>query len=230
MDNKIIEKIKKLLSLSESSNSNEAEVAMLKAQELLAKHKLSLKEVQEYKVVNSKIETKRTNITFTTAKWKGELAGLIADNFGCYCYFKTRGTNSVVFLGREEDVTVSNIVIDYALDFIESVTNRIKYSYKRDGLSTRGVVNDYAMGFIEGLRDKFDQQKSKNQEWGLVLVKDKEVTEKYENIKFNRTLNTDSTFKGNSDAYECGVKDGESFSISDKISEEKSEDRILLQG
>ena len=42
MDEKLIEKIKKLLALSESSNENEAKIAMLKAQELLAKHKLSI--------------------------------------------------------------------------------------------------------------------------------------------------------------------------------------------
>jgi uncharacterized protein YoaH (UPF0181 family) len=35
---KIVEKIQKLLALSESSNENEAKLSMLKAQELLAKH------------------------------------------------------------------------------------------------------------------------------------------------------------------------------------------------
>ena len=47
MDTKVIEKIQKLLALSESSNENEAHAAMLRAQALLAKHKLSLKEVKE---------------------------------------------------------------------------------------------------------------------------------------------------------------------------------------
>lgn len=102
MDNKIIEKIQKLLSLSESSNEHEAEVAMLKAQEFLAKYKLSIKEVKEYKGYNSKIQEKATDITFTKAKWKAQLAGAISDNFGCYHYFRRKGTNIIVFLAERK--------------------------------------------------------------------------------------------------------------------------------
>lgn len=88
MNIKVVDKIQKLLALSESSNEHEAKASMLKAQELLARHKLSLKEVQEYKI--SDIKERRSKITFTRAKWKAQLAGLIADNFGCYHYFRTR--------------------------------------------------------------------------------------------------------------------------------------------
>ena len=56
MDIKVVEKIKKLLALSESSNEHEAKVSLLKAQELLAKHKLSLKEVKEFKIYNNSIK------------------------------------------------------------------------------------------------------------------------------------------------------------------------------
>lgn len=100
----IIEKIKKLLSLSESSNENEAKIAMLKAQELLMKHKLSMREVKEFKVYNSAIKEKASSITFTKAKWKSKLAKLIADNFGCYHYFHSRYSHQIVFFGREEDI------------------------------------------------------------------------------------------------------------------------------
>ena len=43
----IILRIKKLLALSEGSNEYEAKSTMLKAQELLEKHKLSLRQVEE---------------------------------------------------------------------------------------------------------------------------------------------------------------------------------------
>lgn len=120
MDIKLIEKIKKLLALSESSNKHEAESALLKAQELLAKHKLSIKEVKEFKINNSAIKEKISNITFTKAKWKAQLARLIADNFGCYFYFKVRYSKAITFFGREEDITVCNIVLEYAIDCINS--------------------------------------------------------------------------------------------------------------
>lgn len=228
MHTKIIEKIQKLLALSESSNIHEAELAMLKAQELLVKHKLSLKEVKEFKIEDSAIQEKRTNVTFTKAKWKANLASLIADNFGCYLYFKTRGTNTITFLGREEDVTVCNIILEYALDCIDSAVKKLKYQFIREGSSTKGLENDYALGFIKGIKQKFEEQKKANQEWGLVLVKDKEVTEAYNRIKFNRKVNTNINYQGHIEAYEKGVKDGNRFSISDRITQGDTMENLAL--
>lgn len=229
MDTKIIKKIKKLLALSESSNESEAELSLLKAQELLVKHKLSMKEVKEYKEYNSSIKEKLSTITFTKAKWKAKLANVIADNFKCYCYFRTYRTHTIVFFGREEDVTVCNIVLEYAIDFINSAVNRLRYEYRKQGLSTKGLESDYAMGFVVGLNEMFEEQKRKNQEWGLALVKDPEVVESYNNINFRKSININTKLNGNTEAYEQGYKEGESFSISDKIAEGDEEEVALIK-
>ena len=228
MDTKIVEKIKKLLALSESSNKHEAELSILKAQELLAKHKLSLKEVNQFEINNNTIKENITNITFTKAKWKASLARVIAENFSCYLYYKTRFTHTITFFGREEDVLVCNIVLEYAIDCICNVVKRLRYQYKKDGYSTRGLENDYALGFVGGLREKFQEQKKANQEWGLILVKDKEVVESYEKIKFKKSINTGTQYHGHADAYEQGFVDGKKFSISDKITDGKTEDIFAL--
>ncbi len=229
MDTKLIEKIKKLLALSESSNKHEAELSMLKAQELLAKHKLSLKEVREFNIADNAIKENITKISFTKAKWKANLARLIADNFGCELYFKTKYSHTITYLGREEDITVCNIVLEYAIDCIDSAVKRIKYEYVKYGYSTRGLENDYAIGFINGLHEKFEAQKKANQEWGLVLVKDQEVIDAYKQIKFRkRKVNTSTQFQGHSKAYEKGHEDGEKFSISDKITEGETIEKIAL--
>lgn len=228
MDSKIVEKIQKLLALSESSNEHEAQISMLKAQELLAKHKLSLKEVKEFKVFNSAIKEKISTVSFTKAKWKSHLAELIADNFGCYHYFKTKGTHKIAFFGREEDINVCNIVLEYAVDCINSAVKRLRYQYSKYGYSTKGLENDYALGFIAGLKKKFDEQKKANQEWGLVLVKDKEVVEAHGQIKFKKTINTETKFQGYSDVFYKGREDGEKFSISDKIADEGTDETMAL--
>lgn len=228
MDTRIIEKIKKLLALGESSNENEAKVAMLKAQELLAKHKLSMKEVKGFKIYNSAIKEKSSNVSFTKAKWKAKLAGLIANNFGCYHYYKSRRTHTIAFFGREEDIIVCNIVLEYAIDCINSVVKRLRYQYLKDGYSTKGLENDYALGFIEGLNEKFEEQKKVNQEWGLVLVKDKEVVEAHDQIEFKGKINTGTQYQGYADAYIKGCENGKKFSISDKITEGDAEQRLQL--
>ncbi len=227
MDTKILEKIQKLLALSESSNEHEAQLSMLKAQELLVKHKLSLKEVKEFKTFNSSIKEKISCVSFTKAKWKGQLASIIADNFGCYMFFKTRGTHTITFFGREEDIAVCNIVLEYAVDCVTSAVKRLRYQYSKNGYSTKGLENDYAIGFTKGIKVKFEEQKQKNQEWGLVLVKDKEVVEAYGQKKFRGSINTSASYQGHEAAYYKGKSDGEKFSISDKIAEGEDE-RVLL--
>lgn len=229
MDTKIVKKIKKLLALSESSNEHEAELSMLKAQELLAKHKLSLKEVNQLEINSNIIKENITKISFTKAKWKASLASVIAENFSCYLYYKTRRTHTITFFGREEDVLVCGIVLEYAIDCICSVVKRLRYQYKKDGYSTRGLENDYALGFVGGLSKKFEEQKKVNQEWGLILVKDKEVTDLYKKIKFRkRKVNTSTQFNGYTDAYKQGFVDGKKFSISDKITEGETEETVAL--
>lgn len=228
MDTKLIEKIKKLLALSESSNENEAKIAMLKAQELLAKYKLSMKEIKEYKINNTSIKNKISNVSFRQGKWKAELGDIIAENFGCYWYLMKGSSKTIVFFGKEEDTLVCNIVLEYAVDCILSTVKKLRYQYYKDGYSTKGLENDYALGFISGLEKMFKEQKKKNQEWGLVLVKAKEVVEAYNNINFNGGVNINTTFQGYNDAYYQGKEDGENFSISDKITEEETEEQLTL--
>lgn len=217
MNENIILKIKKLLALSESSNEHEAKTAMLKAQELLVKHKLSMEEVKEHKDIS--VTEKKTDITFTKARWKGRLAYVIAENFGCYNYYKTKRTNTIVFVGKDEDVLVCKIVLEYAIDTIDSIVKRLRYKYRKYGYSTKGLENDFALGFIEGLENAFEKQKEEIHEWGLILKKNKEVKNYYEDLKktFTGTIYTNLNFKGFSEEYYEGVETGENFSISDKI-------------
>lgn len=228
LDVKLIEKIKKLLALSESSNENEAKVAMLKAQELLVKHKLSIKEVKEYKINNTSIKEKVSNISFRQGKWKAKLGDIIAENFGSYQYFRRGTSRTIAFFGKEEDILVCNIVLEYAVDCILSAVKKMRYQYYKDGYSTKGLENDYALGFINGLEKMFEEQKKNNQEWGLVLVKDAEVVEAYNNINFKGSIDTNTSFQGYSEAYYQGKEDGEKFSISDKITEGENEEQLTL--
>lgn len=228
MDKKLIEKIQKLLALSESCNENEAHSAMLKAQELLVKHKLSMQEVKEYKTNHISIKEKISKVTFKKAKWKVVLAQVIADNFGCYLYLKTRGNHTIVFFGREEDALICNIVLEYALDCINSVVKKLRSIYIKKGLSTRGIENDFALGFIRGLQDRLEEQKRKNQEWGLVLVKDEDVVKAYNDITFEKEVNTTVGIKRNKNFYSIGYKEGQRFSISNKIASSETTEPEMI--
>ena len=80
-NNKIIDKIEKLISLSGSSNENEARAAMMKAQELMAKYEIKREQLNEAQ------ETERPVIGFTSSPYREEwihmVSAVIADNFRC---------------------------------------------------------------------------------------------------------------------------------------------------
>lgn len=227
MNNDVMLKIQKLLALSESSNENEAKNAMLKAQQLLIKHKLTMQEVQAAKITKVELSTKETDVTFTRAKWKTTLATVIAENFCCYNYIARCGTNRIVFMGKKEDVYICNLVFKYALDTIDANVKALQYAYYKKIKSAKGLQSDYAIGFTLGLKKSFDAQKKQNSEWGLVLTKDKAVEDAFKSINFTKSISFGSKYNGHSQAYNAGKKDGEKFSISDKI-ENEGESKALI--
>jgi hypothetical protein len=229
MDEKILDKIKKLLSLSNSPNENESQLAMLKAQELMVKHRLSMKDVLASEIKEEIIE-KDTGVSFTHAKWKAHLAGLLADNFRCYYFFKRYRTNFVVFFGREEDVEICCFIFKYAVDCIYKEVKKLQRQSQKEGRPETGIENDYSLGFLLGLRHRFEEQKKANQEWGLVLVKDPEVVKSYENIQFKSSKDTSMGFKGRSSAFRKGQEDGKNFDISNKLNEGNERKNLAGRG
>ena len=228
----VIIKIQKLLALSKSSNQNEAQNAMLKAQKLLIKYKLSLQEVESYSKENIKIEDFKTEQKFRGKSWKSNLAQVIADNFGCFIYFNTGNykIRRICFYGKEEDVIIANIMLEYAVKWINLEGNKLVKRMKQDKRRKHfdGIKNDYAIGFIVGLEERFRSQIKENAEWGLVIQKDQAVIDSYNkfssgfgkisvNKKFNRHLK----------AYNQGKEDGKKFDNSDKIENEGEEELKL---
>lgn len=228
MNKTIVSKIQKLLALSKSANEHEAKVAMLRVQELMMKHKLTMKDIESVESIKVNVAEEMTDYTYTRATWKAMLANLIADNFGCYSYDRKYYSKTICFFGRDEDVVVAKIVFSYAMDCITSEVKKIKNRYRKEGYSTAGVETTYAKGFLVGLKMAFDKQKEEHQEWGLVLVKPIEVVHAYNNIKFGKATSVKPyEDNGDSEVYNQAIQDGKRFSVSDRISKEKEEQTLL---
>lgn len=229
----IILKIQKLLALSKSSNKNEAQNAMLKAQKLLIKYKLSLQEVERYSKENIKIEAFKTEQKFRGKSWKGNLAQVIADNLGCFIYYNTGNykVHRVCFYGKEEDVIIANIMFEYAVKWINLEGNKLIKKMKQDKRRKYfdGIKNDYALGFIFGLEERFRSQIKENKEWGLVIQKEQVVIDSYTNFSsgFGK-ISVNEKFDRHLKAYKQGEEDGRKFNISDKIENEGEEELKLV--
>jgi hypothetical protein len=207
---KLIDKIRKVLALTENTNKNEAENAMLMAQKLLAENNMTIQDIspEEKKkhVLNSAVKVARR-----FSWWKIKLSLIIAKNFKCYTYrSKIKYINTkMCFIGLEEDVEIATDVFNYAVEVIK--INYKRYIRENGYTNTRGVKNEYILGFLDGLRDKFNEQINKNN-WALVIIKDPIVDEEYKKLKVREIKSTlNIQLNRNSDDREAGYKQGKNF-------------------
>lgn len=210
--NQILEKISKALRLGkDNNNENEAQAAILAAQRLMAKYKISEEEIhdflneneqQDHEVIEEQAENETNN-----DKWKRRLMVTIAKNFRCDVYYYGK---KLVIVGAKEDILISKRVYLYAKQAIlnsfksffkenyepYAVNNSIRNKYKRE----------YAFGFIKGLSEKFEEQKA-NSELALVVV-NPNVKDYLSNINFTGVHRTRMSYITDNYCYEEGKRNG----------------------
>ena len=130
--NKVIDKIEKLLALAGSDNENEAKSAMMKARELMAKYEIKREQLNEAQ------ETERPVIGFTSSPYREEwihmVSSVIAENFRCRSISIVKnnsgGSFRIRFYGYEEDAEICINIFNYAIQVIRKkfITLRAIYA------------------------------------------------------------------------------------------------------
>ena len=176
----IISKIEKLLALAGNNPSEaEAQVAMLKAQKLMAEHNLDMAQFKDQPQEKKEAVTEYFKGYHNTG-WAISLAKVICDNFRCNL-LRASGYG-LVFVGLKEDVAICKAVFSFAAKTLDKNMMKLRRQYRKQGLPTDGISGDYAAGFVAGLKAKYQEQVEKNN-WGLVLVKDAMVEQKAQEIR-----------------------------------------------
>lgn len=128
---KIVDKIRKLLSLAQSPNEHEAALAAKKAQELLAQHNLSLSEVEGKEEED---DVGEGNFETASQPWQRRICSGVAKLYFCYYYFTfvkypapTRRCGYVRkdrhnFVGLDHNVSVAKMMAEYLLETVERLT------------------------------------------------------------------------------------------------------------
>ena len=177
----IRDKIAKLLALADSPSEAEARATLLKARELMAKHKLRPEEIKKAENVKVIKETIGVSCTGMTDPWMANLAAVIAGHYCCCSYrqtFKGKKTKHIGLVGLEDDFAICKTVVLYAIDCIQSAKKEIAAENKGPQKSDiRKMCNAYGWGFVYGLQQAFKEQDQEHQEWGLVLVVPQRVTD-----------------------------------------------------
>lgn len=116
VNEKIADRLRKLLALSQSSNQHEAAIAAARAAELMAEHQIEaamLAEAEREPIDQEVLETFGTRVT-----WKGMLANGISYSFGCRVYW-SRGIDEgkrwtrLMIVGRKADADAARYTFHY---------------------------------------------------------------------------------------------------------------------
>lgn len=228
------EKIKRLLALSESGNEHEAKSALLKAKELMAKHKISEADLENIK--NKRVKKVATRFTCSKRRepWMINLSVVIGQNFCCQAFRTHRWneqTNTICFVGLEDDIDACIAIYDYAVCCVRDGIKKIKK--ETEGCSReyrKRLCDGYGFGFSFGVEKAFEQQKEKD-ETGLALVmvipaEVADATKNFGNQDFKGAAHEQMSRR----AYREGYEDGEKFDPSTKLTEKEKEEKLSLGG
>ncbi|MBF0226878.1 MAG: DUF2786 domain-containing protein [Desulfobacterales bacterium] len=230
-EDKILARIHKLLALAESSNPNEAEVAMAKAYELMEKYNIELIEQNK--------EREYISIVLGTVALKHRLeeysiANLLRDFYFVHpiwipSYVVERGKMGKIL---EINGTIENVQIaSYVYDFVNHYMQSQWKEYNKHKKLTKHKMSDFAVGIIKGFVQKleFQQNVRSNKKWEIVKADDAMMKEylayKYPKISSftRRHSRKDPTILND------GIKVGEKMVISKGISEHKAGEKLLIE-
>jgi len=217
---KILDKVKKTLNLAmNNNNEHEAKLAMLKAQEIMAKYNLSMKDVEARSEIEKKVAVEKdaTDPSGRTPWWYKTLSVIIAKNFKCHPYIApSRGKTKIVFIGLEEDLAISIEVFKYAVEFINKYATAYIQKLYREGKDSKGVRNDFVSGFLAGLKTAFDTQVASHN-YAMVIVPDQVVKDAVSSkaLKVYKPTGIQPKFSGSQEAKSKGYEKGRQFGSSE---------------
>lgn len=196
-----LEKIKKCLNLSKSSNPNESAIALKQMRKIMQEYNIGMGEVQE-----SIIRQANSYIGGRLVLWKQKLAKIVAEAFDC-CFCWGGDDKSIKFFGIESNAEIAL----YAYETLVSQLDRDRKKYMKENHKDQSranrnkISNTYCFGWLKKIQSAVENIVPKKEE--------KELIEKYMDKKIDIEYSKGSVFTivgGDigSDAMENGKKDG----------------------
>jgi len=225
MLNEIIEKIKKLRTLSQNnSNVEEAATAARLADQLIVKHRIEEAQLEIDSNVASSA-TKDEQYIYTTGRiipWKQSLAVSLADHYGCAIYNNTsypegRQVSNLCLIGRKSDMEITR----YMFAWLSLEIDRLcKLNCKGFG---KIYCQSYCIGAVSGIKQQLALSKQQikdetlaTQSVALVKLDDRKSEAEQALIKLVPELKpTKATSKSqyDPDGYYSGVAAGKNINL-----------------
>lgn len=195
MNQKLIEKIQKLLALAESPNENEARAAAEKANALLIEHNLSMQEVEnaQFNYTNDTLHEGKSMMT--EFKYIGSI---IQKHFFCRVVVsRSRRERKTTLLIAGEKTNVE--VAKYIWAFLNRTYKDLWDKHKKATGLGQSSRQAYFVGLSEGLSEQLTVQRKKIEDDRALVLKRNPELDKFMQKEFGRT-GTYSTSSGRQDA------------------------------
>lgn len=148
---KLLDRIRRLLRLSESPNVHEAAVAAATAQELMARHRIEAAALEAADAPDGIVDGRDAPLESSKRlrSWKTHLADVVARANGCRIYLLERGKlEEVVLVGRLEDADLVRTLYGELVKQVERLTRR--HGEGRD----RQFCNGFRLGVVTTLHER----------------------------------------------------------------------------
>lgn len=205
----VLRKVKKLMALSTSSNTHEAELALLKSQQLLAKHNLeeSVLEAEE----EGRIFLKRV---FKQKKEDGKMrciAKIIETFFVSVIYSRTREGTHLEIVGTDVNVEIAEYVAAFLKQELDLLWQRAQKGQNLKGMIAKnsfftGVAKGYC-NKVKGFERHYSEEMSKS-----LMVVERQLVDARELI-YPRLSRVKSSGRSCSDSIACGELAGSQLRI-----------------
>lgn len=233
----ILDKLEKLLRLSESSEQNEAELAMKRAMDLATKYNIDLNRVSMASGKSASLEfiTERTVIGQRMPIAQFFIVGILLQHFNVRILYggnRAFGRN-LVFIGTANNIAIAKKVNDY-LNHVFPVLWRKYRAEKnlplnmvqwREGKQIKiSFRESYFKGLASGFSSKLSEQEqqtinsnlseSEKQKYGLVVVDHKEQLSNFMKMEWPKLVSVNKQSTGLAwETYQQGVVDGKELNV-----------------
>ena len=145
---RIIRKIKRCLALGESSNQNEAEVAMRQAQAMMRAYRLNAADIDAHTVGSSENQTGLIRMS----EWQRRLAATAAAAFHCKLILSRSAQNKVkfIFVGVVPAAELSA----YAYDTLLTQVTAARKRFQEQNGGARRAADDFCLAWVYAVRKK----------------------------------------------------------------------------
>lgn len=213
--NPTIDKIRKLLALSSSSNEHEAELALSKAHALLAAHNLTLADIpedteehsQQFRVNEFESEIK------SKENWVRALAGVMTELHTVRCL--RDHANYYSFVGTDTNGTAAAIMFEWLFDLINDWARTAAKTHPKD--ERKHARNSYKIGIVGTLGRRVKELHAAQSSTNLPAVittlernNQEFLDEKYSNLRQGRAVSLNIHHQA---AYRQGREDGHKVNL-----------------